>query len=92
MTTIKLSLDEIYDLARRALEYNGCDTKNAQSVAMTVSTAERDGSVSHGLFRVPGYIYSLRSKKANGQAKPKITKRQRWELKLPFLSLGYFDF
>ena len=72
MTTIKLSLDEIYDLAKRALEFNGCDTKNAQSVAMIVSTAERDGSVSHGLFRVPGYIYSLRSKKANGQAKPKI--------------------
>ena len=43
MTTIKLSLDEIYDLAKLALEFNGCDTENAQSVAMTVSTAEREG-------------------------------------------------
>ena len=72
MTTVSLSLDEIYDLAKRTLEFNGCDNANAEFVATTVSNAERDGSVSHGLFRIPGYVASLRSKKVNGKAKPRI--------------------
>ncbi|MDC0056821.1 Ldh family oxidoreductase, partial [Alphaproteobacteria bacterium] len=31
---------------------------------------ERDGSVSHGLFRIPGYTAALRSKKVKGDARP----------------------
>jgi delta1-piperideine-2-carboxylate reductase len=38
----------------------------------TVVTAERDGSLSHGLFRVPGYVASLRSGKVNGHANPQV--------------------
>ena len=72
MTTVSLTLDEIYDLAKHTLEFNGCDNINAELVATTVCRAERDGSISHGLFRMPGYVASLRSKKANGIAKPKI--------------------
>ena len=74
MTTIKLTLKEIYDLAKNTLLFNGCDELNADSVASTVSKAERDGSISHGLFRIPGYVASLRSKKVNGKAMPKITE------------------
>jgi len=74
MKTIKLTLDEIYNLAKHTLEFNGCDKINSEFVASTVSKAERDGSVSHGLFRIPGYVASLRSKKVNGQAKPRIEK------------------
>ena len=74
METIKLTLEEIYNLANHALEFNGCDKINAEFVASTVSKAERDGSVSHGLFRIPGYVASLRSKKVNGKAKPRIEK------------------
>jgi delta1-piperideine-2-carboxylate reductase len=72
MTTVNLSLEEIYNLANRTLIFNGCDKANAESVAKTVCNAERDGSMSHGLFRIPGYVFSLRSKKVNGKAKPKI--------------------
>ena len=36
-----------------------------------MSRAERDGSESHGLFRLPGHIASLRSGKVNGQANPR---------------------
>ena len=50
------------------------DEKNAEFVATTITHAERDGSVSHGLFRLPGYVASLKSKKVNGKAKPKIVK------------------
>lgn len=34
--------------------------------------AERDKALSHGLFRVPGYIASLRSGKVNGHSKPNV--------------------
>ena len=63
MTTTNLTLEEIYNLAIKTLKFNGCDELNAEAVAETVTNAERDGSVSHGLFRIPGYIASLKSKK-----------------------------
>jgi len=70
MTKTPLSLDEIYSLAIKTLIHNGCDDMNAEAVAATVTSAERDGSVSHGLFRIPGYIAALRSKKVKGKARP----------------------
>ena len=74
MTTVSLSLSEIYNLAKQTLIHNGCDENNAEAVADIVYKAEKDGSLSHGLFRIPGYIASLRSKKVNGKANPKIKK------------------
>ena len=70
MTTTALSLDEIYSLAKQTLHHNGCDEMNAEAVSKTVTHAERDGSVSHGLFRIPGYTAALRSKKVKGDARP----------------------
>ena len=70
MTTTALSLEEIYSLAKKTLLFNGCDEINAEAVATTVTHAERDGSVSHGLFRIPGYTKALRSKKVKGNARP----------------------
>ena len=70
MTTTSLSLDEVYTLAKNTLIHNGCDEINAEAVAKTVTYAERDGSVSHGLFRIPGYVAALRSKKAKGNSRP----------------------
>ena len=71
MTTIALTLSEVEGLARDCLLANGCDRANADAVAATVTAAERDGSHSHGLFRLPGYVASLRSGKVNGAADPK---------------------
>ena len=71
MTTTTLTLDEIYNLAFRSLINNGCDDFNAEAVSTTVTHAERDGSVSHGLFRIPGYVASLKSKKVKSNARPK---------------------
>ena len=70
MNTVDLSLQKIYDLALSTLKFNGCDNMNAEAVAATVTDAERDGSVSHGLFRIPGYVASLKSRKVKGDAKP----------------------
>ncbi|MDC0492325.1 Ldh family oxidoreductase, partial [Candidatus Pseudothioglobus singularis] len=55
-TTTELNLDEIFNLAKAALINNGANEENADAVATTVTNAERDGSVSHGLFRIPGYV------------------------------------
>lgn len=71
MTTVQLTVDEIEELARSCLAANGCDEPNARAVARTISAAERDGAVSHGLFRLPGYVASLRSGKVNGAAVPR---------------------
>ena len=70
--TTKLSLDEIFNLAKAALINHGANEENADAVASTVTNAERDGSISHGLFRIPGYIKALQSKKVDGSASPDI--------------------
>jgi delta1-piperideine-2-carboxylate reductase len=70
MTTQALSLDEIYQLAFDCLTKAGADPANADAVANTVMRAERDGSASHGLFRIPGYVATLLSGKVNGSANP----------------------
>ena len=72
MSTRDLSLDEIYSLAKNVMLANGCDTANAEALADIICRAERDGSHSHGLFRVPGYVKALRSGKVDGKAIPTI--------------------
>ena len=74
MSTISISLDEIYDLAKKTLLFNGCDEDNANILSDTIMRAERDGSLSHGLFRLPAYVAALKSKKVNGKARPEVKK------------------
>ncbi len=72
MTDITLSLDEVNELVSNALVANGCNRDNSEAIARTITAAERDGCESHGVFRLPGYIASLRSGKVNGNADPQI--------------------
>ena len=74
MATTSLTLDEIYDLVYGALRNAGSNDENACAVSRTVTHAERDGSHSHGLFRVAGYVNSLKSGKVDGNADPEIKK------------------
>lgn len=50
----------------------GCDDANASALARNIALAERDGSHSHGLFRLPGYLASLKSGKIRGNARPSV--------------------
>ena len=70
-----LTLDDIHALAVETLLRAGCDEANAHAVARTVTAAERDGSASHGLFRLPGYAKGLKSGRINGTAKPSVSTR-----------------
>ncbi|MEM8813817.1 MAG: Ldh family oxidoreductase [Pseudomonadota bacterium] len=74
MTTTALTLEEIRLLARDCLLQNGADQHNADILAETIWTAERDGSVSHGLFRLPAYVAGLRSGKIDGKARPEAAR------------------
>ena len=69
---MQLTLTEIHDLARDTLLQNGCDAENAGAIADNMTAAERGGSASHGLFRLPGHVVNLRNGRANGQARPAL--------------------
>merc|ERR1711991_632135 len=71
---IKITLKEIKDLVYEVFLKHGCNLDNANALANAITKAEEDGSSSHGLFRVPGYVASLQSGKVNGIASPKLEK------------------
>ncbi len=74
MSTVSLTLDEIFVLAEKTLLANGCDEETANILSDLIMKAERDGSLSHGLFRLPAYVSGLKSGKINGKASPEIKK------------------
>jgi delta1-piperideine-2-carboxylate reductase len=65
---------EIEQLVIDCMMANGCNQQNAGALARTIGAAERDGCASHGLFRMPGYIASLRSGKVDGCAEPTVER------------------
>ena len=71
---IKMKLSEIKELVTNVFLKQGCDLVNAEALSKTITMAEEDGSSSHGLFRVPGYVASLQSGKVNGKASPIVSK------------------
>jgi len=74
MATVSLSLDDIYNLAKKTLLANGCDEETSNILSDLIMKAERDGSLSHGLFRLPAYVAGLKSGKINGKNRPKVSK------------------
>ena len=74
METVSLKLDEIFDLGKKTLLANGCDDETSSILADLIMKAERDGSLSHGLFRLPAYVSGLKSGKINGKARPEVKK------------------
>ena len=71
----KISLNEIKELVTNIFLKQGCNQENASALANTITKAEEDGSSSHGLFRLPGYVASLKSGKVNGHASPKVINK-----------------
>lgn len=71
---VQLELRAVKTLAHAALLKAGCNDANAKAITDTVWRAERDGCASHGLFRIPGYVGSLKSGKVNGHALPKLER------------------
>jgi len=72
MTETTMTLAEIEDLAREALEGAGASLDNAASVARSTKLAERDGIRSHGLLYVPIYAEHVACGKVDGRAEPTV--------------------
>ena len=72
--SVRMTLDEVHALATETFLANGGSPEQTRAVADTVTAAERDECKSHGLFRVPGYIASIRSGKVNPVAEPKVER------------------
>ena len=73
--TVHMSLDEVRALSTEVLIANGMSEANAMVIADVVTQAEADGTHSHGLFRVPGYVTSMRSGRMDGKAVPEVTDK-----------------
>src|SRR5690242_497620 len=50
----------------------GVSEANGKILATNCASCERDGSLSHGVFRIPGYVASLKSGWVDGNAVPDI--------------------
>ncbi|MFK7995194.1 MAG: Ldh family oxidoreductase [Granulosicoccus sp.] len=71
--TTTLTLAEIHQLALDVLLSHGFSSDQAGSIADTVTAAERDGCLSHGLFRVAFYVDALKNPSANPNAEPVLS-------------------
>lgn len=66
----RLAYDRLVALLARVFAAQGCAPAVAQQLAINCAAAERDGALSHGLFRIEGYVASLRSGWVDGHAVP----------------------
>ena len=70
---INMSLEEVHSTTRALLEKQGFNEAHAQSIANTVTAAERDECRHHGLFRIPFYVNGLKSGLATGDKEPNVS-------------------
>ncbi|CAM3514865.1 lactate dehydrogenase [Pseudomonas floridensis] len=69
-STLTLSCDQLTDLLQSVFLAHGTSLDVANVLANNCASAQRDGSHSHGIFRIPGYMSSLASGWVNGKAVP----------------------
>jgi delta1-piperideine-2-carboxylate reductase len=70
--TRTMSFDELTQLIERVFVRYGLEARSASLVAPVVAGAERDGSHSHGLARMAGYVSTLKSGWVNLSATPRV--------------------
>jgi len=69
---VHVSFDDLRDVLRGLFGAHGCSAHVAGLIAENMAIAERDGAASHGIFRVDGYITTLKSGWVDGHAEPVI--------------------
>jgi delta1-piperideine-2-carboxylate reductase len=70
----RLSVDEIHDLTLAILKAHGVSEAQARAITGTILAAERDDCRSHGVYRLLGYVRSVKSGKANATAMPELSQ------------------
>jgi len=71
--TVRIPLAELSALLARIFERHGTSAQVASILADNVACAQRDGSHSHGVFRIPGYLSTLASGWVDGKAVPVVS-------------------
>ena len=69
---VTLSVTELFDLARHVLVGAGLAPAHADAVARVITACERDECASHGLYRLPGCVTTIRSGRLSPDAEPTI--------------------
>lgn len=67
-----VSLSDLTALLARIFERHGCSAEVAAILAVNCAAAQRDGADSHGVFRMPGYVSTLKSGWVDGRAVPEV--------------------
>lgn len=70
--TVRLPYAELVELLAAIFRGHGCSAAVAHLIAVNMAGAERDGALSHGIFRVRGNLGSLESGWVDGHAEPVI--------------------
>lgn len=70
--TVHIGFSDLVDMLRALFVRTGTSEEVASILSFNCASAERDGSISHGLFRIPGYVASLRSGWVDGRAEPVV--------------------
>jgi len=72
MQTMIVSFDKLKDLLNRIFIKAGVNQETAELLSFNCASVERDGPESHGVFRVAGYLNTLKSGWVNACANPRI--------------------
>ena len=72
VATHNLTFAELTELLRQIFLKHGTSEQVAAVLAENCASAERDGSHSHGIFRIKGYLSSLAAGWVDGQAVPRV--------------------
>jgi LDH2 family malate/lactate/ureidoglycolate dehydrogenase len=72
--TERLDLASVESLARDALLAKGFSEGQASAIANNVTAAERDGCLSHGLFRIPFYVAASGNADCDPTAVPALSQ------------------
>lgn len=72
-TQAVLSLDDARDLSVRALTRHGFSAAQADSIAQVIVAGQRDECHSHGLYRLPGIVETVKKGKADPAAVPEVS-------------------
>lgn len=71
---MRLSIEQLRELLVGVFQRNRCSDHTAAIMADTLLAAERDGARNHGVFRLPGFVSSLRSGWVDGHAEPVLNQ------------------
>lgn len=69
-SSARLPFAELTGRLASIFEEGGCSGETARTLASHCASAERDGQLSHGVFRLPGYLAILESGWADGRVTP----------------------